>query len=215
MERDLNKNIPPISEKQTQSSTSLPNGKKGRRRLKESYNEKFLIKKVKTRCFKIYFRLLFKCTSSTLDKSKLKIQKKKEIFKLFKSDVCKSRNRAILYTPMRVLLSLFSNICVEGLPIKKEKNNSHEYLMNLTWEEFLYHVKRKNCELFCKEEEFVDPVVTSAEIAEFFSYINSMTKYKPRNIDMSYSNLYNLVRNDKSVFIDDEINLFIQNYKNL
>ena len=61
--------------------------KKGRKKLKEAYNEKFLVKKVKTRCFKIFFKLLSKCIDLNVSKSEWKVDEKKEIFKLFKSDV--------------------------------------------------------------------------------------------------------------------------------
>jgi hypothetical protein len=218
MERDLHKNIPATSEMPTQSTISQNQRKKGRKKLKETYNEKFLIKKVKTRCLKIYFRLLLNCVSN-LDKSKWKVNAKKEIFKLFKSDVCKSRNRDILGTSMKEILNLFSNISTAE--ISKSINHkvyTYQYLMNIEWEEFLLHVKRKNSEFFDLKSANTDPVVMITEITEFFNYIKSLTKYKARNIDINYASLYNELKNSRSNYSNvsnRDMSMFIDAYKEL
>jgi hypothetical protein len=214
MDRDLHNNIPLILEQTTQCTTSQANRRKGRKRQKENYNEKFLIKRVKTRCLKIYLRLILDCINASLEKSKLKVNEKRNVFKLFKSDVCKSRNRAILYQSMKHLLRLFSNIVVDGIPVKRDRLCTFNYLMNLKWEEFILHVKHKANELF--EAEASDPVVLLGEIAEFFSYIKNETKYKPRSIDVNYATLYDLLEDGKKDSnTDGEIMLYIENFKEI
>jgi hypothetical protein len=188
--------------------------KQGRKRQKEHYNEKFLIKKVKTRCFKIYLHLLLNCVAF-INKEKLNLKKKdkREIFKIFKSDVCKSRNRDILGTPMRHLLNLFSNINPAPIELNAERIHTFEYLMNLSWEDFLIHVKRRTSEFF-KEE--IDPMVLLTEITEYLKYIKHDTKYKARTIDVNYLNLYKLlIKENKSIISEDEVTCFITNFNEL
>jgi hypothetical protein len=210
MDRDLHNNIPPISDLGTHSTSCQVNQKKGRKKQKENYNEKFLIKRVKTRCLKIYFRLILECIGSQV----AKVNEKRNIFKLFKSDVCKSRNRAILYQSMRHLVDLFSNFKLEGVDVKKDRLTTFNYLMGLNWEDFILHVKHKGIEFFSLENS--DPVVLLSEISEFFAYIKSETKYKPRSIDVNYATLYELLEDGrKGGNYDNDCVQYIQNFKDL
>jgi hypothetical protein len=183
-----------ISFQVTETQNSVKNKRKGREKIKQSYNEKFLVKKVKTRCFKIFFKLLNKGIQFNVTRSKWKINDKKEVFKLFKSDVCKARNRDILRVPMKNLISVFSNVNMDQITINGDKKNKFQYLMNINWEEFLNFIKRGGCEF--REDVWKDEV-SSAEIDEYLKYIKSVTKYKERKIDQVYSNLYKcLVKKD-------------------
>jgi hypothetical protein len=171
----------------TETQNSIKKKRKGRKKMKESYNEKFLVKKVKTRCFKIFFKLLNKCIQLNVTRSEWKIDEKKNIFKLFKSDVCKARNREILKVSMRNLISVFSNVNMNEITIREDKKNKFNYMMNIHWEEFLKYIKR-DCYEF--KEDVWQNEVSGNEIDEYFKYINSLTKYKERYIDQTYSNLY-------------------------
>jgi hypothetical protein len=185
----------------TEIQNSVKNKRKGRKRLKESYKEKFLVKKVKTRCFKIFFKLLNTCIHLNVTRSKWKINEKKEVFKLFKNDVCKSRNRLILKVSMKNLITIFSNINMNEITIREDKKNKFKYLMNIHWEDFLNHINRGGKEF--REDVWQDEV-SSSEIIEYFKYINSVTKYKERKIDQTYSNLYRQLVIKSKDEIDDE-----------
>jgi hypothetical protein len=187
----------------TETQNSMKIKRKGRKRMKESYNEKFMVKKVKTRCFKIFFKLLNKCIHLNVTRSKWKINEKKEVFKLFKSDVCKSRNREILKVSMKKLITVFSNVNMKEITIREDKINKFKYLMNIKWEEFLHYIKRRGNEF---REDVWNDEVKSSEINEYFKYINSMTKYKERKIDPCYSNLYKeLVKDSVSEYDEGTI----------
>ena len=185
----------------TETQNSVKNKRKGRKRMKESYNEKFLVKKVKTRCFKIFFKLLNNCIHLNVTRSKWKINEKKEVFKLFKSDVCKSRNREILKVSMRNLITIFSNVNMNEITIREDKKNKFKYLMNINWEDFLNYIKRGGNEF--REDVWQDEV-SSSEISEYFKYINSLTKYKERKIDKTYSTLYKQLVKGSNIGFNDE-----------
>ncbi len=178
----------------SETQNSIKKKRKGRKKMKESYNEKFLVKKVKTRCFKIFFKLLNKCINLNVTRSEWKINDKKNIFKLFKSDVCKARNRDILKASMRNLINIFSNVDMNQITIKDDKKSKFNYMMNINWEEFLNYIKKGNREF---REDVWQNEVNSSEIEEYFKYINSITKYKNRYIDETYSNLYSHIENKK------------------
>jgi hypothetical protein len=211
MERDSQNQIPPISDHTTHCATLQSTQKKGRKRQKENYNEKFLIKKVKTRCLKVFMRLVLQCGTKG---EKLKLQGDRNMFKLFKSDVCKSRNRAVLSQSIRYLLNLFSNICVEGVSVRRDTALTFAYLMNLSWEDFLLHMKHRSPEFFKSDVELTDPIVEVREISEFFNYIKSETKYKARQIDLNYSNLYTKLNESYGVKSADDMDLqiYIKNH---
>lgn len=189
---NLEKNSEENSFNITETQNSIKNKRKGRKKMKDSYNEKFLVKKVKTRCFKIFFKLLNKCIHLKVTRSEWKINDKKNIFKMFKSDVCKARNRDILKVSMRNLITIFSNVDMNEVTIKEDKKNKFNFMMNINWEEFLNYIKRGDREF---REDVWQNEVSSSEIEEYFKYIKSVTKYKKRYIDETYSNLYKYLVN--------------------
>jgi hypothetical protein len=200
-----------ISFQITETQNSFKNKRKGRKKMKQTYNEKFLVKKVKTRCFKIFFKLLNNCIHLNVTRSKWKINDKKEIFKLFKSDVCKARNRNILRVSMQNLISVFSNVNMNEITVKQDKKNKFKYLMNINWEDFLLYIKRGTYEF--REDVWQNEVNTS-EIDEYFKYIKSLTKYKERRIDQTYSNLYScLVESNNQINEKIIVESYFLNFK--
>lgn len=158
-----------------------------------------IIKKVKTHCLKLFNVTIKKCAdfkekiSST--NHRLKIYEKKKIYKIFKSDISKFRNKILLNQKMSSILKRFSYIDIhDKLNIKEEKKHIYNFLMNSTWMDILLYVKRAGVEacspLFDGYHKLVD--VSQKEVNEYMEYIDSASLiYTERvNLDKQYLKIY-------------------------
>jgi hypothetical protein len=151
-----------------------------------------VIKKVKTHGLKIFTRCLLACTS-------LKgIAKRgpKRVYKLFKSDICKSRNRFILDCSMRQILSTFSSIDIEVIDssVRPEKRLSFNFLMNLTWNEYLSLLRHESREIIELIHSYASTKLTPRDVVKYYEYIYHGIDYKKRiSTDSCYLELYVLI----------------------
>jgi hypothetical protein len=161
-----------------------------------------IIKKVKTHCLKIFYKTIKECIEMKEKVSpnfRLKIYEKKNIYKIFKSDISKFRNKILLNIKMKKIIKVFSNINIhDNSNVKEEKRILFNFLMNCTWMDILLYVKRGNPDIlaYYKNKPLKNADVASKEVNEYMDYIkNGTNNYKDRiNLDRNYLDLYeNLV----------------------
>jgi hypothetical protein len=157
-----------------------------------------IIKKVKTHCLKFFYKSIKECADlkeKVSNNFRLKIHEKKNIYKIFKSDISKYRNKLLLKIPMRRIMKTFSNINIsDNTFIKEDKKVIFDLLMNSQWSDILIYVKRRSKELtkFLKAKNIKASDITPKEVNEYLEYIkNGTNNYKDRiNLDKSYLKLY-------------------------
>jgi hypothetical protein len=155
-----------------------------------------VIKKVKTHCLKVFYRAIKDCTDlreTLISTYRLKIYEKRMIYKTFKSDISKFRNKVLLNLKMRKIMGIFSNINInDNSKIKPDKILVYKFLMNSTWYEILNYVKRNNKEII--KQDILNPIsdISIAEINEYLEYIKSGSiNYKERiNLDKNYLSFF-------------------------
>jgi hypothetical protein len=156
-----------------------------------------IIKKVKTHGLKLFNRILKQIANlkeKIPAKFRLKLQEKKYIYKIFKSDISKFRNKILLNHKMKTIMKNFSNLNLhEGTKIKDDKKEYYDFLMNSTWLEILIYFKRKSKEIILNDVKPGKNIeITSKEVNEYLDYIkNGSSNYKERvNLDKNYLKLY-------------------------
>jgi hypothetical protein len=169
--------------------------KKPQKNKKKFFEMRNVIKKVKTHGLKSFSKCLLSCMRSKNEiKSNWKLFNKKKTYKLFKSDICKSRNRSILYQPMREIMRVFSNIDIDlsTFHVKESMTHVYHFMLNITWDEFLHYLKTDNQEINNLVGSSDNTLkVTSSDVRRYYEYINQGVDYKKRsNIDDEYVNLY-------------------------
>jgi hypothetical protein len=193
---------------------------KGRNK-KKFFAMRNIIKKVKTHGLKCFTRCLISCINSLKAenlKNSLKIKTKKKIYKLFKSDICKSRNRSILDIKMQDLLAIFSNLNVDLLTqaVREDMRSVFNFVLNLTWDEFLNFLKNENRDIVHLLGNIDNTVkVTSSDVRKYYEYIYQGVDYKKRcNIDDDYVGLYMHVEGRAPSKMEDKINFidYISNF---
>lgn len=160
-----------------------------------------IIKKVKTHCLKQFYKAVKDCADLKEKIStnfRLKIHEKKNVYKIFKSDISKFRNKVLLNHKMRVIMKNFSNINInEKTQIKEGKKELYNYLMGCTWIDILNHVKHRTHELLPQNQKNPDSTrkiieVFPKEVNEYLDYIkNGSANYKERvNLDKNYLKIF-------------------------
>jgi hypothetical protein len=196
----------------------LRNQKKTKHK-KKFFDMRNIIKKVKTHGMKFYTRCLTNCVDFVGD---IKKDASKTTYKLFKFDICKSRNRFILDLSMHEIVTSFSNINLAFLNshVKRGKEIIFNFLLNITWDEFLSLIKKQNRDVYGLVGEVDNTFkLTSYDIKKYYEYIYQGIDYKKRsNTDDKYIELYEELEKFKRVknYISDEDLLeVIMNYENL
>ena len=111
------------------------------------FKHRNLIKKVKTNCINIFEKLISNCLSIEQSIfSFAKNKKKRDVLRYFKSDISKLRNFFLLKIKMKDLISLFCDFDFNLYKkyIISDKEYKLNFLLNLTWKEFLLYLKNNN-----------------------------------------------------------------------
>ena len=110
----------------------------------KSFKYRNLIKKLKTHCIKIFEKIIKTCLRypHTFSLYNLKSKQSRLFFRYFKSDISKQKNKILMNTQIKYLLSKFiGQATLSNLQIKSEMKNLFNYLTNLRWKEFLFLLK--------------------------------------------------------------------------
>ena len=185
------------------------------------FKHRNLIKKVKTNCINIFEKLISNCLSIeqsifTFAKNK----KKRDVLRYFKSDISKLRNYFLLKIKMKDLISLFCDFDFNLYKkyIISDKEYKLNFLLNLTWKEFLLYLKNNNQIITNEIENLIK--INNKDFDIFFNYIleiNYTYDLRP-SVDSLYANNLEKIIN-KSVQLNNEIQRqndffnFILNYE--
>ena len=185
------------------------------------FKHRNLIKKVKTNCINIFEKLISNCLSIeqsifTFAKNK----KKRDVLRYFKSDISKLRNYFLLKIKMKDLISLFCDFdfSLYKKYIISDKEYKLNFLLNLTWKEFLLYLKNNNQIITNEIENLIK--INNKDFDIFFNYIleiNYTYDLRP-SVDSLYANNLEKIIN-KSVQLNNEIQRqndffnFILNYE--
>jgi hypothetical protein len=195
--------------------------KKTPKNKKKFFEMRNVIKKVKTHGLKCFSKCLLSLTKSKNEiKSKWKVAYKKQTYKLFKSDICKLRNRLILNLPMKDIMRVFSNMDI-NIPfefIREGMNHVFKFLINITWDQLLNYLKNDNSEisiLLGKSDSTLR--LTKSHVRKYYEYINHGVDYKKRSkMDDDYVNLYETLKENLR-FIDQKshIDIYLNGFSQL
>ena len=185
------------------------------------FKHRNLIKKVKINCINIYEKLLNSCINVEKSIFNIGVPKKKkvrDVLRYFKSDISKYRNNLLLQIPMNDLISLFCNFEFLDEYIIREKKLKLNFLLNITWKEFILYLKNSNNELTIGVKDLIK--ISKKEFEIFFNYIvNINYAYDLRpNVDNLYANNLDKILNKRVIYIDEKekkkdfLNV-IENYK--
>ena len=185
------------------------------------FKHRNLIKKVKINCINIYEKLLNSCLNIEKSFFNIGVPKKKkvrDVLRYFKSDISKYRNNLLLQIPMNDLISLFCNFTFLDEYIIKEKKLKLNFLLNISWKEFILYLKNSNNELTIGVKDLIK--ISKKEFEIFFNYIvNINYAYDLRpNVDNLYANNLDKILNKRVIYIDEKekkkdfLNI-IENYK--
>jgi hypothetical protein len=171
------------------------------------FKHRNLIKKVKINCINIYEKLLNSCLN--IEKSVFSIgvpkkKKERDVLRYFKSDISKLRNNSLLSIPMIDLISLFCNFKFLDEYIIKKKREKLNFLLNITWKEFILYIKYNNRELTHGIKDLIK--VSKKDFEIFFNYIidiNYVYDLRP-NVDNLYANNLDKVLNKRIKYINEK-----------
>ena len=171
------------------------------------FKHRNLIKKVKINCINIYETLLNSCLN--IEKSVFSIgvpkkKKERDVLRYFKSDISKLRNNSLLSIPMIDLISLFCNLKFLDEYIIKKKREKLNFLLNITWKEFILYIKYNNRELTYGIKDLIK--ISKKDFEIFFNYIiniNYVYDLRP-NVDNLYINNLNKVLNKRVKYIKEK-----------
>ena len=185
------------------------------------FKHRNLIKKVKTNCINIFEKLISNCLSIEQSIfSFAKNKKKRDVLRYFKSDISKLRNFFLLKIKMKDLISLFCDFdfSLYKKYIISDKEYKLNFLLNLTWKEFLLYLKNNNQIITNEIENLIK--INNKDFDIFFNYIleiNYTYDLRP-SVDSLYANNLEKIIN-KSVQLNNEIQRqndffnFILNYE--
>ena len=185
------------------------------------FKHRNLIKKVKTNCINIFEKLISNCLSIEQSIfSFAKNKKKRDVLRYFKSDISKLRNYFLLKIKMKDLISLFCDFdfSLYKKYIISDKEYKLNFLLNLTWKEFLLYLKNNNQIITNEIENLIK--INNKDFDIFFNYIleiNYTYDLRP-SVDSLYANNLEKIIN-KSVQLNNEIQRqndffnFILNYE--
>ena len=106
----------------------------------KSFKYRNLIKKLKTHCIKIFEKIIKTCLiyPHTFSLYNIKPKQSRLFFRYFKSDISKQKNKILMNTQLKYLLSKFiGNASFSKLEIKSEMEALFNYLTNIKWKQFL------------------------------------------------------------------------------
>ena len=187
-----------------ESIENQPIVKENKIKLKKSFKNAKLfkgrnvIKKVKTFCLKVAAKIIKDCNDSKekVDNPlKRKLNQKRNIYKILKSDISKFRNKALLSVPIGTIMRVFSNVSTdEAFILKEDKKFTFNYYMNSNYQDLLIYIKRRDTELSKIFEDKNNKIsdVTMNEVNDYLDYIKQgQTNYKDRvNLDKHYIKIY-------------------------
>ncbi len=171
------------------------------------FKHRNLIKKVKTNCINIFEKLISNCLSIEQSIfSFAKNKKKRDVLRYFKSDISKLRNFFLLKIKMKDLISLFCDFdfSLYKKYIISDKEYKLNFLLNLTWKEFLLYLKNNNQIITNEIENLIK--INNKDFDIFFNYIleiNYTYDLRP-SVDSLYANNLEKIIN-KSVQLNNEI----------
>jgi hypothetical protein len=171
------------------------------------FKHRNLIKKVKTNCINIFEKLISNCLSIEQSIfSFAKNKKKRDVLRYFKSDISKLRNFFLLKIKMKDLISLFCDFDFNLYKkyIISDKEYKLNFLLNLTWKEFLLYLKNNNQIITNEIENLIK--INNKDFDIFFNYIleiNYTYDLRP-SVDSLYANNLEKIIN-KSVQLTNEI----------
>ena len=171
------------------------------------FKHRNLIKKVKINCINIYEALLNSCLN--IEKSVFSIgvpkkKKERDVLRYFKSDISKLRNNSLLSIPMIDLISLFCNFKFFDEYIIEKKREKLNFLLNITWKEFILYIKYNNREITHGIKDLIK--ISKKDFEIFFNYIiniNYVYDLRP-NVDNLYINNLNKVLNKRVKYIKEK-----------
>ena len=171
------------------------------------FKHRNLIKKVKINCINIYETLLNSCLN--IEKSVFSIgvpkkKKERDVLRYFKSDISKLRNNSLLSIPMIDLISLFCNFKFLDEYIIKKKREKLNFLLNITWKEFILYIKYNNREITHGIKDLIK--ISKKDFEIFFNYIiniNYVYDLRP-NVDNLYANNLDKVLNKRVKYINEK-----------
>ena len=181
------------------------------------FKHRNLIKKVKTNCINIFEKLISNCLSIEQSIfSFAKNKKKRDVLRYFKSDISKLRNFFLL----KIKMSLFCDFdfSLYKKYIISDKEYKLNFLLNLTWKEFLLYLKNNNQIITNEIENLIK--INNKDFDIFFNYIleiNYTYDLRPSVESLYANNLEKII--NKSVQLNNEIQRqndffnFILNYE--
>lgn len=169
----------------------------------QSLSERNLIKKVKTFCINTYLYLLQNCVEDPKQFSlyNMKNKNKRQIFRVFKTDISKIRNYILLEIPMKAIIDKISSIPWTKIKCKPGKQNTFDYFANLTWKDLIYFCKRHSNneaqylsgpEKLVKKSKFLKRKLTFQDFNDYITYVEQAEyNYGNRvNVDKTYLKMY-------------------------
>lgn len=133
---------PQLKEKKRKSKKTLQSQK--------SFKYRNLIKKMKTHCIKVLEKLIKSCLvfPSSFSLYNLKSKSGRLLFRYFKSDISKNKNKILMNTTINFLLERFlGSKNFAHLLIKEEMKHLYNYLINIQWRQFIFFVKYHSFDL--------------------------------------------------------------------
>ena len=155
------------------------------------FKHRNLIKKVKTNCINIYEKLVNSCLlieQPIFSINYSKNKRKRDVLRYFKCDISKLRNYLLLQIPMIKLISLFSDYEFTQNSIDVKKQNKLNLLLNMTWKEFMLHLRNDNKDITSGIEGLIK--INKKDFDIFFNYvleINYSYDLRP-SVDSLYAN---------------------------
>ena len=155
------------------------------------FKHRNLIKKVKTNCINIYEKLINSCLfieQPLFSINYSRNKRKRDVLRYFKCDISKLRNYLLLQIPMRKIISLFSDFDFNSNSIDVKKKNKLNLLLNMTWKEFMLHLRNDNKDITSGIEGLIK--VDKKDFDIFFNYvleINYSYDLRP-SVDSLYAN---------------------------
>ena len=172
------------------------------------FKHRNLIKKVKTNCINIFEKLISNCFSieQSIFSFAGKNKKKRDVLRYFKSDISKLRNFFLLKIKMKDLISLFCDFDFNSYKkyVISDKEYLLNFLLNLTWKEFLLYLKNDNKIIKNGIENLIK--INNKDFDIFFNYIleiNYSYDLRPSVDSLYANNLEKIVH--KTVQLNNEI----------
>ncbi len=171
------------------------------------FKHRNLIKKVKTNCINIYEKLINSCLfieQPIFSINYSKNKRKRDVLRYFKCDISKLRNYLLLKIPMIKLISLFSDYEFTQNSIDVKKQNKLNLLLNMTWKEFMLHLRNDNKDITSGIEGLIK--VNKKYFAIFFNYvleINYSYDLRP-SVDSLYANSLNKILSFNIKYTNDD-----------